>query len=96
MMNKQQEKFFICKCDCTSHLIRVTYCKWDNGDEEFVVSPILNHYLGFWGRLKIAFKYLFGILHDDWAYDTVLLSRTQAQELRDFINSTILVNENIR
>lgn len=50
-------EFFECICATEEHTIRF---KLDTDDTELYASVFLNQYRGFFGRLWIAIKYLFG------------------------------------
>jgi hypothetical protein len=95
MEEKHLDQFTVCDCGSMGHLVRLAYDQYVDGDEDLTIGVTMNHYLGFWGRVKMALKYIFK-RDNDWHYDAVIINKARAQQIRDFINETILVGENIR
>jgi len=55
-----QTEFFECSCMSDEHTIRFKLDVYDPDDIELYTSVFLNQYRGFFGKLWIAVKYLFG------------------------------------
>lgn len=54
---------FIVQCTCGDTKDHVIHCSFYD-DEQWstvTISPALNHYKGFFGRLKVGLKYIFGM-----------------------------------
>ena len=55
-----QIEFFECVCKTDEHTIKFKLDVYDPNDIELYISIFLNQYRGFFHRLLIAIKYLFG------------------------------------
>lgn len=75
-------KNFRCSCLTPSH------CLFFDKDEDYIyVHMMLNHYLPFWERAKIAVKYLFKLpMSTNEHFDCICLSSEDVKELKDFLN----------
>ena len=78
-------KIFKCVCESPEHMFYVE--KYPCG-EDVPEIPISIHIhlddIGFWYRLKYAFKYLFKIGNNS-AFDSVMLSPEQVSQLSSFL-----------
>lgn len=81
-------KMFKCQCESHDHIFYIEKHPFgeDIQDPAFQVCIHLAD-LGFWYRLKYAFKYLFNLSNNS-AFDTVLLSKSQAQEIIEYLNDS--------
>ena len=80
-----------CLCLSTKHLVQFSHIKWDEGDEELDVSMQMNYYHGFFGRLRIAFMYLFKMkgLASEYPWDHTMIGPTQGKKIRDFLTKAL-------
>lgn len=85
-------EFFECECSSAEHLVRFAYfIEKDKTieDDGLYFSVHLNSFDSFWERLKSATKYLFGYHCRYGQWDEVILKRTDAEKLRDMLNTYI-------
>lgn len=86
IMGKDVFTDIILQCDCSeiSHLIKFSYLGDENYEDEFMyVATGMDTNIGFFHRLKNAFKYLFKLGECNWVFgDTVLLP----SDIRDLTN----------
>lgn len=78
-------------CDCSSpeHQILIhTNPDWDEPGEEreAYISIYLGTYRGFWGRLKYAWKYLWGYKSKYGAFDQMILTKKHVPAFEKLIS----------
>ena len=83
-MSEIIEKFLSCECHSDEHTLRFAY----DEDGDLYTSVYLNQYRGFWKRVLVAIKYVFGYKsrYGDWDC-FVANSPEKIKELKDFFNS---------
>ena len=82
-----------CDCDTHSHITAVRAFR-DNGASplEIHIEASLRRQPDFFGRLLIAFFYIFGSDEMNYEYDTNILNEYQVTKLRDFLNKKLKEN----
>jgi len=74
-------------CDCLSsdHVVRFTY---DDGDEKYEPYFSIEHQLtrdyGFWRRIIVAFRYIFGVSNN---WECAMLNVESAEKIRQLIDT---------
>jgi hypothetical protein len=85
------DKFIVCVCGCTEHLIRLEQFNWEKDgkvvDCDVSMTVHLSHSLGFFRRIWVAIKYVFGAASKYGNFDEVLLDEAKAQEIIDFLQT---------
>ncbi len=74
-------EYFECTCGTNEHTIRFQFDNYDPNDVEFYMSVFLNQYRNFFGRLWVAFKYLFGYKCKYGHWDCTILRREDTDRL---------------
>lgn len=75
------------ECDChdPSHLCRFTLDNCDGEELPLLICDIcLVNYRGFWWRLWMAIKFVFG--YDDLGWEEIILEDEQIAKIRDVFN----------
>lgn len=74
------------ECECTdiAHLVRITVDPSDDWSK-LRIEVTLNRYRGFWSRLWLAVRYVFGYQSQYGAYSETLVSEGQANKIIDAI-----------
>ena len=80
--------FFECDCGHAEHTIRFIVNK-DESYPELYTEMMMNSYHGFFRRILIAVKYIFGINCKYGHFDTWLLNRNDANRLREVLDEYI-------
>ena len=89
MQEKIRNSYFIeCACYSFEHIGRLTF-----DDEDMAIDVRINHYLGFWKRLQIAFKYLFKISDSSGNYNTIIIKQEQIPDIIKMLEEAKMVNE---
>lgn len=83
----QQTEFFECVCMTDEHTIRFQLDATDPDNVELYTSVFLNQYHGFFGRLWIAIKYLFGYKCKYGHWDCTMLKLEDADRLIALLNN---------
>lgn len=91
-------EFYICDCSSPQHMLVCTVYDWAKGETNtdhmvpnadqnvaFSFDMHLSTYLGFWGRLKYAFLYLFGYKSKFGPFDNIDLQYSDVIKLEDQI-----------
>lgn len=78
--------YFDCTCGSNEHTLKFTLEKEDG---ELYTSVFLNQYRGFFKRLWIGIKYVFGYKCEYGHWDCWILDRDDAERLRDMCNEFI-------
>lgn len=79
-----QTEFFECVCGTEEHTLRF---KLDADDIELYTSVFLNQYHGFFGRLWIAIKYLFGYKCKHGHWDCTIIKLEDTDRLIELLES---------
>ncbi len=81
-------------CDCLSpeHNFNLSY--FDSEDYYLFLTKFLSTQNGFFGRIKVALKYIFGYKSWEGHFDETAISPKEAVKMRDFINK-FLKKENV-
>lgn len=74
-------EFFECACGADEHTLRFKLDAYDPKDVELYTSVFLNQYRGFFGRLWVAIKYLFGYKCKDGHWDCTMIRLEDADRL---------------
>lgn len=85
-MNKQSE-YFECVCGTDEHTLRFKLDTHDPNDVELYTSVFLNQYRGFFKRLWIAVKYLFGYKCKYGHWDCTMIKLEDADRLIKLLES---------
>ena len=86
-------EYFECVCGSEEHTLVFTLCVGDIEEKEIYTSVFLNQYRGFFGRLWVAIKYLFGYKCRFGHWDTFILRNEDAVRLRDMCQKLIDAEE---
>ena len=76
--------FVVCSCSTPEHTIRFLH---DRDEDELYTEIYLNQYKGFFKRLVIAVRYLFGYTCRYGHWDSTLISKEEAQKLKHFLGN---------
>ena len=74
-------EFFECICMSDEHVIKFRLDTYDHDNVELYMSIFLNQYRGFFGKLWIAIKYLFGYKCKYGHWDCTLLKLEDTDRL---------------
>lgn len=69
-----------CECDLPEHTLRFSVDESDN-EKCLVIETRIVNYMGLFGRLKYAFRYVFGLITKYGPYDCTLINKQNAFEL---------------
>ena len=90
----REEELFVCDCGDLEHQFVVSwYPEDEDWNDELYLNILLSQNYGFWKRLWIALKYLFGHRCCFGAFDAILINTYRAKRLRDILESFIEINE---
>lgn len=78
---KRETEFFKCVCESNEHTVMFELDRFDPLYTELSISIFLNQYRGFFRRLLIAVKYLFGYKCKYGHWDCVLLKSEDTDRL---------------
>lgn len=88
-------RFIPCKCGDTSHHVIVQRFDWNEDDAgkgpeiEYSIAVTLSHYLPFWKRVWVAFKYVTGFREYSY-YHEILIEEDDFRKISGlFDNNTI-------
>jgi hypothetical protein len=87
MPTRDRHEFFDCSCSDNNHLLRIDIYEWGNENPvevDLCISTQLNHYLPFWKRISMAFKYVLGKSAGEW-YSTTLVNKEDVERLKSII-----------
>jgi hypothetical protein len=82
-------EYFDCQCEDAEHTLRCSFEQNEddpNAFPELWTEVHLNSHLNFWGRLKAAVKYLFGVESRYGMFGTWLLIPEDAARLRNLVD----------
>jgi hypothetical protein len=89
-MDWRHTHYVECECGDAEHVLRFVLIDAD-GDEnaELYTETQLRVWRSFWQRIFVAVKYVFGAKSKYGAYDCTMLSKGEAERLRDFLKRYI-------
>lgn len=83
-------KQFIFKCDCGNPVDHNAVVSIDDDMDYVYIHTCLNHYQGFFKRLKVAFKYIFCIDNNYVSHTDTLVKmdefREQLSDIKEYID----------
>jgi hypothetical protein len=81
---KRDLEYLECSCTSAEHLLRFTFDdgKWDDCCPEIYIDVQLNCFHGFWKRLWLGIRYIFGYKCRYGHWDETLLLGDQVRRLR--------------
>jgi len=80
-------EYFDCQCSCSEHVIRFMYMGAYGGDEPSLYFDIfLGQHMGFFKRVWVAIKYIFGYKCKYGHFDNWLFKLEDAQRLRAMVD----------
>jgi len=92
-----RERYIECDCHSPDHVIRIVYYvdpdteKWDDEEQGMYIETQLDNHNGFFKRVVLAFKYVFGLANDHhgshWA--TTEINMFQARRIRALCDKLI-------
>lgn len=87
MFRKDYIEILPCSCTDLSHTAILRKFSWDEDGEqsEYCFSVTMTNYQSFWGRLKMAFRYLFKMDSANHQYVDVILEDASIEKLKSFI-----------
>lgn len=85
MSNFVNHELFVCNCNDISHQFVLSTWNFNDGSPELEISIKLNHYLPWYKRIFVAFKYLFKL--DRGEYNVVLLNNEDLNRLQKSLES---------
>ena len=80
------KEYVECDCSCSEHTLRFTWDEEPDWRAEIYLDVFLNQYNGFFKRIWLAFKYIFGFKSRYGHFDEAILSQGNVTELRDLCN----------
>lgn len=92
MLNKFEIIHLDCCCSDVEHSLRFMYDPEDP-DCPIYTEIVLSKYHGFWMRVKLAIKYIFGKQSDCGHFDCFLMEKGPALELQEFIENAYSHNK---
>lgn len=81
IQNETRTEFFECVCGTDEHTLKFKLDVHDPDDVDLYLSVFLNQYRGFFKRLWISIKYLFGYKCKDGHWDCSMLEVEDADRL---------------
>ena len=77
-------EFIECECRYKDHVLKIEF---ENDDDVpiFSVSILMSHYHGFFARIWLAIKYVFGWKCEDSHWDTFIFDEKGANKLDELI-----------
>jgi len=66
-IDKSETIYLGCECHSPEHIIRVSYFDWaDKDPPEIFMELQADHDQNFWGRVRLAAKFIFGSANLEW------------------------------
>jgi hypothetical protein len=86
-----QEALVRCDCRSLDHLLELTVFDRDkhNMAPEAFIQFHLGTWMNFWRRLRVAFKYVFGLRQRYGAWDELCLNKSEAIKFRDALDAYV-------
>lgn len=82
-----ETEYLECKCGSSEHILRFVYDDGDGKEEPEIYTEVLLHmYMGFFHRLWLAFKYVFGFRSQYGHYDCWLMKEEDSKKLKKIID----------
>lgn len=82
--NENENSLMICECGCPEHNIILTKEVFD-GYNQYYVYVSKPEYLGFFNRLKWAFKYVFNLGPNKFPYAEFVVNKKSHEVLKKFV-----------
>ena len=79
--------FFECVCSTEEHTIRFKLEDYGDNNATLYVSIFLDQYYGFFGRIWIAMKYIFGYKCKDGHWDCIMMKAEDADRLIELLKT---------
>lgn len=96
---EEVSEFVVCKCGCLEHMAHFGLTWWTDDKKlegcEFYIQIHLAP-VSFLGRLKNAFKYLFGFHQNSGNFDEILVTKERADKLVKMLNKFIELENNMQ
>ena len=93
-----KKKYFECDCFSIEHIFRISY--FSDDPDEIYLEPHLSNSNGFFTRILVAIKYIFGHRSKYGDFDSVILNVPKVVELHkclgDFIEENRKHEETVR
>ena len=84
--DKSETIYVGCECHSPEHIIRVSYWEWQNKEQPEIYFQLqADAHLGFWDRLKMAWKYVFFGENLEW--HDVVASYKDMENLNRVLNT---------
>lgn len=77
-------KYIECQCSSPDHVVRISHWKFTE-DNDLVIEVQFNNHLNWYGRLKIALKYLFKKRYSTWS--DCLVEPKQVDDIITLLNN---------
>ena len=79
--------YFECACGSAEHTIRFTLDIEDKEDPPMIFGDIyLDHYMPWWKRIWVAFKYVFRLPPQNSHFDSWIMYEPDAKRLRNMLD----------
>jgi hypothetical protein len=84
MMNRE---YIECVCDDISHVVRIDHVRRDGLEPPYlIIHNHLNPYLGFFKRVLVGVRYIFGHRTKYDAFDCTTVPEESARDLQKIVN----------
>ena len=97
---KSENQYIVCSCGSPEHIIRLEKLEWIKDgeviDQDLSISVHLSPENSIFKRIWIAIKYIFGHESKFGAFEEVLVDKTKAQQIIDFLNVVIQNQKNMQ
>lgn len=81
-----ERQYYECECHSEEHTISFVY---DEEDNEIYLATFLNQYRNFFGKLLVAFKYIFGYKCKYGHWDTTIIQYKDVPKLIALLNRVL-------
>lgn len=75
-----------CECRGTDHVVRLMFDEAHEDHPDMYISVQMNHYKNFWGRLRLAFNFLFARKKEYCHWAECLVDHESAVRLEEQLN----------
>lgn len=92
MSEWDKPKIHVVNCMCGSDRDHsAVFHLWKDAEhgDEFTISTGLNHFRGFWSRLKVAVKYALGMDNTHYFFTEQVLDKEELIKLKEFIDDAV-------
>lgn len=84
-------KYIECNCSCHEHSMRFVW--FDEPDEKEMYMSVFLNQAGFWRRLWLGIKYIFGFKCKYGHFDEVLLTYPEIKQLYDLCEKWLIKHQ---